>query len=128
MNLSVRRGDTTTWTFEVSDDTDPSGLRDLTGDFLRFTVKRHKSDADTAALLRLSSTTSGIAKLNQTTNRGQFTVTVLHADTDAWDVDLVGYYDVQITLADGSVVTPFSGTFSAWGDVTINSGAIAGDV
>lgn len=125
MFLACMRGDTSTWTFEVFDGDSP---RDLTGDFLRFTVKNALDDLDSQSLLRFSSTTSGLTVLPQSgTTLGQFTVTVLPADIASLAADLEAFWDIQLTLADGSVVTPFKGIIQFVGDVTHNTGSIATD-
>ncbi|MDE2099158.1 MAG: hypothetical protein KGL39_18025 [Patescibacteria group bacterium] len=116
MYLFCERGDTVSWTFQIYDGDLP---RDLSGDLVQFSVKNSLDDADVSALLHFKSTTTGITILPQTgATLGQFLLTILPADTTSFKAGLEAYWDIQLTLSDGSVVTPFQGTIIFTGDVT----------
>jgi hypothetical protein len=134
-NLAVRRGDNKTWTFEVLDDGDAYDLSSVT--LIRFTVKNDPDDADSLSILRKSTGVGGVVVLTQDDpapvgTLGQFTVTLTHADTRPAGTNLVAAdyharYDIQLTLSGGEVVTPFSGGFTFYGDITHNSGDVGTD-
>ena len=127
MLLTAIRGDTSTWTFKVLED---GFARDLTSDLIRFTVKADADDLDSEALIRLSSGTSGvtIAIPQSGSTKGEFDVTLLHADTVGFAKNLRAYWDVQIILSeDGTPVTPFYGDIMFVGDITHNTGDVGTD-
>lgn len=120
MYLFCERGDTVTYTFQIYDGDSP---RDLSRDLVRFTVKSDIDDLDGVALLLFKSSTTGITILPQTgSTLGQFTVTIHPADTTNYKAGFVGVWDVQLTLADASVVTPLQGDIVFPGDVTRGTG------
>lgn len=134
-NLSIRRGDNKSWTFEVLEDDVARDLSDVT--LIRFTIKDSPDDLDSEAILRKSTGVGGVTILTQDLaapdgTLGQFTVSLTHADTVPAGTNLVASdykarYDIQLTLSGGEVVTPFSGQFTFYGDVTHNSGDVGTD-
>lgn len=119
--LVVRRGDDETIEFLIERDNVPYALDDV---FVRFTVKRNYDDADSAALIRLSSSTSGVLKLSET---GRVNVTFPGVTTREFVANTTGVWDLQLTLLDGTVSTPVSGTVRFSNDVTKNPGLISTD-
>ena len=130
-DISLRRGDTKAWIFYAKED---GAAMDLsTVSLIRFSVKRAVDYVDTAAILRKSSATGGVVTLTQdvappTGTLGCFMVTLTHLDTQLLDPDMHMLYDIQFTMNDGSVSTPFYGGFRLYGDVTRNSAGIGTDV
>lgn len=119
--LVVRRGDDETIEFLIERDNVPYALDDV---FVRFTVKRNYDDADSTALIRLSSSTSGVLKLAET---GRVDVTFPGVTTREFAANTTGVWDLQLTFLDGTVSTPVSGTVRFSNDVTKNPGLISTD-
>lgn len=119
--LVVRRGDDETIEFLIERDNVPYALDDV---FIRFTVKRNYDDADSTALIRLSSSTSGVLKLAET---GRVDVTFPGVTTREFVANTTGVWDLQLTFLDGTVSTPVSGTVRFSNDVTKNPGLISTD-
>lgn len=128
MYLAMNRGDSWNEIFVVLDDGEPYDLSAVTR--IRATVKNAPDDADSAALLRHSSDTSGIVILTQSGDTlGQFQWSITPAETKTLvTADYRCVFDIQLTLSDGSVHTPFLGEFFIAGDITHNSGTIGTDV
>lgn len=127
MRLNCRRGDSRVWTMELTVD---GARRNITNDFIRFTLKRSRDDLDSAAVLRLCSNTGGIVKLTQSgETKGQFTVSVTPVQTAALESGVLLEADVQFTFPGGEAFTPdgFDGTCYVKADVTRNTGSIASD-
>lgn len=124
IKLKLRRGDSHDLTFELTWAA-TGALVDLTPYLIRFTAKTSPDDADSAALIRLSSGAGGIVKLS---NVGQFLASITPAMTADMAIGQKMYFDSQLTDVDGSVVTPFYGQITIVADVTYNAGDIGTDV
>lgn len=117
VNLSMKRGDTKTVQFTVSN-LPPTGL---TGYTFWFTAKKQISDTDLQAVFEK---TSANADFTVTTNgsntvNGVVTCTINPTDTQNlpdYDVDLL--YDFQVKDQSGNVTTSADGTITVSPDVT----------
>lgn len=118
LNIELRRGNTGVYTLIMTDSsTSPTTYVDLTGATVYFTVKADKDDLDASAVIQKIVTTH-----SDPTN-GETTITIDSADTTGismpTDSDTVDYYyDIQVTLASGTVYTPYYGTFTLLKDTT----------
>jgi hypothetical protein len=113
VTLDLPRGDTGRWnlTFSVN----------LTGAKIWFTAKRVYTDADDAALIALSTTTSGIT-ITDAPN-GLATLVIPPASTASLTTPpppqpLTLDYDIQVKESDGTVTTVQQGKLNIRGDVT----------
>lgn len=111
------RGDT--WTRAYEPMVFPAGVPiDMTG----WTGKMQIRDAiDGAVYLTASSGNGRITTGPQDNGQGttwQLMVHLTNADTAALPAGFVGRYDIELTKADGAVVTFYYGAFTVEGDVT----------
>ena len=127
MFLTIIRGDSFSTTFLVLSDGDPLDLGTVS--LARFTVKEKVADADSAALVRLSTGVGGVTILTQSGDTlGMLTVSLTPTETAALTPTVQNaIWDLQLTLNDGSVHTPFMGEAEITGDVTINSADVGTD-
>lgn len=109
LEIEVFRGDSYPITFTVTDKASGVAI-DLTGAAAVMTVDTLKNPPDTTT--RVFSVT-GVLDAVPTSGRVAFTPTTTHTATAG-----KYYYDVQLTLADGSVRTIAKSTFSILMDIT----------
>lgn len=124
--LTCRKGDSYSQVFRVYFSGAPMDLGTVT--LARFSIKTDpEEDLDSEALIRLSTGVGGVAILTQTgATKGQLRVTMTPAETLPLPVGRA-YWDLQLTLNDGSVYTPISGEVIVDGHVTINSADVGTD-
>jgi hypothetical protein len=105
-DLTVMRGDTVTLTATL---VDPAGAAyDLTGAELTFSVACHFS----------KTLDDGITVSDPLSGEAEIELTAADTDGDGDYPRRAFPYDLQVTLADGSVKTPLRGLFIVIGDVT----------
>lgn len=112
INLTMFRGDTPSFNFVVTTD---GVATNLTSTTLRFGAKYSLTDADSTVLMS-KTTGAGIT----VTNAAGGLATLLLAKTDTSTlpgINLVLFYDLQLTLADLSVFTLAYGTLTILSDV-----------
>jgi hypothetical protein len=113
IDLELDRGDTGRYNMSFS--------VNLTGAKVWFTAKRYMTDADGAALIALSTTTSGITITDGPA--GQASLVIPPAATAALTTPnpptpLALWYDIQVKESDGTVTTVQKGRLLITGDVT----------
>lgn len=126
--IKHRRGDSATWTFLILDVDPTTGVETalpLDDYLIRLTCKTNPDDADSAALIRLSSSAGGITKLATT---GYFIASLTPDLTRDMSIGQKMYFDVQLTDSGGSVATPVYGLITIVADVTYNAADIGTDV
>lgn len=112
-NLSLPRGDSREYRFELTDEND--NVMNLTGATVYFTVKEKNSDAD-PGVFQLSSADPTQIDIDDPGN-GKARIFVTNSNTQ--DLEIRSYiYDVQVQPASGGVKTAVSGTFTISEDVT----------
>lgn len=103
--IEMFRGDSETLTIKARDKVTKAQIPLVTGDTVKFTVRRKESEA-------ISFQKSVTAFVD-----GNALVEILPADTVGKEPGRY-VYDVEITFADGDVKTPAKGTYNLKGDVT----------
>ena len=103
--IEMFRGDSETLTVKVRDKVTKAQIPLVTGDTVKFTVRRKENDVIT------------FQKTVTAFTDGNALVEVLPADTVGKEPGRY-VYDVEITFADGDVKTPAKGTYNLKGDVT----------
>jgi len=116
VDLELPRGDTGRWNLAFS--------VNLTGAKIWFTAKRAYTDADNAAVISLSTTTTGIT-ITDAPN-GAATLVIPPSATSALvtpppPTPLTLVYDVQVKESDGTVTTVQWGKLNIRGDVTFST-------
>lgn len=114
VDIDITRGDTPVFLMDFT--------ADLTGAKIWFTAKRAFSDADGAALIALSSPSSGVTILS-VGPPGQARIRIPASSTQSLTVPappqpLRLVYDIQLLEADGTVTTVQQGNLNIRGDVT----------
>ncbi len=114
-NLTMRRGDTATYTVTV---TQAGAAYNLTGSIMRFTAKWAFTDSDGDALFARTSPSSGITFTNAA--GGIASVTLAPANTSTLPGSEVRLnYDIQVTDGSGNVYTVIDGLLIVLPDVSI---------
>ena len=113
VDLELPRGDTGRWllTFNVN----------LTGAKVWFTAKRAFTDADSAAVIALSTTTGGVTILDAALGTARLVIpssATSALTTPGPPSPLTLVYDIQIREADGTITTVQQGRLNIRGDVT----------
>lgn len=103
--IEMFRGDSETMTVRARDKVTKAAIPLVTGDTVRFTVRRSKTDPIT------------FQKVVTAFIDGNALVAILPADTTGKDQGRY-VYDIEITFANGDVKTGTDGTFVLKGDVT----------
>ena len=103
--IEMFRGDSETLTVTARDKVTKVAIPLVTGDTVKFTVRRKENDVIT------------FQKVVTTFTDGNALVTILPADTVGKEPGRY-VYDVEITFAGGDVKTPAKGTYNLKGDVT----------
>lgn len=117
MDLTMYRGDTPTWELAV---TNAAGAPyNLTGCTIRMMAKRAITDADSAAVLDLSTAGGEITITDAAGGRAEIVPPA--ADTAGLIADVNALYDVQITTGTSRVHTVASGRLLIRRDVTRTS-------
>lgn len=117
-DLSMYRGDDDDFTITALDAT--GAAVDLTGTTLIWTVKRSRTDPDSAAVIQKKSSDGGITILTQSgATLGQATINLAAADTSPLTHQTMGYWDLQVVDAAGKVQTLSTGTLMILLDVTV---------
>lgn len=111
--IGFMRGDTAVFSFAVTVD---GAIADLTGAAIFLTIKAKYSDADSAKILQ-KTIGAGITVISAAL--GTFSVKFDPPDTNTLSVITTYVWDVQLKLADNSIITPdgLSGIFALSPDV-----------
>ena len=106
-NLSTKRGDT--WNGAIFEILLNGSALDLTGATILCQLKKNKSD-NTAVVefteldgITITDAPNGVFRIDET---------IINVVPKAY------YYDIQVTLQDGTVITPVDGTFTVSEDVS----------
>lgn len=114
--LSMSRGDSASWRFQVTDVDNPTGTDLSTVLGVRFTAKRRVSDVDADAVIR-KTVGSGVTITDAAT--GMIEVALVPGDTSAETAACTLLWDIQVTGAASDPHTVASGTLRVDLDVTL---------
>ena len=113
-NLSLPRGDSRTYRLTITDEED--NIYNLTGATVYFTVKEANSQADSVAVIQLSSASITEIDIDEPTN-GKAYIYVKNIHTQ--DMEIKSFiYDCQVLLPTNDVNTVLSGRFTITEDVS----------
>jgi len=107
--IEIFKRDDKTWTLEVQDS--DGNVVDITGATLFFTVKEHKTDDDSEALIK--------KEITSHTNPTQGLSSLSLTPSDTENIDAGDYYfDFQMKSSSGLITTFGVGTFRIIQDIT----------